>query len=490
MVCPNCGKELSDDATTCSNCGAAVSTYLSDEPPPPPTPRGVPPLSTTPPLAPLPKFVETTRDLRRSDAWRPRKDRVQEWIENGGWNHYAVLELPMDAPDSELRLRVAALGQTLEYWANDIDKDLQRLGGEGKRVYQQLIADLNDRPAYDRELVRRHRELKLSQFVDNFVQFTRGSSTLSPKAVWELLIENADKYGLSKDELNQAVEQLKQRGVLTAIDIAGHRVRTLAELKVICGDRAEPLVGVFNNGVLELWLRHIANEPEQVEMVRFLRAQNQGAPLVGARKWLQLIADDAGPGDSKLPAAGAQERIVTPPSPGKEASEKVVSLPRDPTIVTPLVKAPSPKPAGRVVDPEVKKPRIAQESPPKPKLWGQPVWLWVVIATATVVVLGFGFYFMWQLRPPEFVHIPLHPSEVVFRNEVKAFQNELPDRICAMVREASVDGQLSEADRRHIVNQVLLEKRSLESISKKVGGNIPVEVTEPRIATLINQCSR
>jgi hypothetical protein len=120
--------------------------------------------------------------------------------------------------------------------------------------------------------------------------------------------------------------------------------------------------------------------------------------------------------------------------------------------------------------------------------WGFSWQRWV-IGAAVAVGVSVVAYFIWLLRPPEFVHIPLYPSEVVLRGEILAYQDTLPDRICTMVQEASIKGALNEAEHVRIIRQVMSEKGALEAKIAKYG-SFPVKVTQTDALALITQCGK
>ena len=474
MICRNCGKEVAEGVTECHYCREPVTTTtgLSADPQPVPAPISGPTLPTMPSPEPAPKVGKITYGIGKSDDWRPKMERVRDWIDSVARNHYAVLELPVDASDSALQFRVAALEQMLETWALAIEAPLQQLSSAGKKVYRQLIADLNDRPAYNRDLVKRLRESNLSQFVDDFKRFTKGSLALSPQARWKLLIENARKHHLSHDELNQAVQKLKQREVITAIDIEGHEVRTLEELKVICHGQAKLLASVFEDETLELWLQHIADEPEQAAIVRLLRSQHSDAPIVGARKWLQLIADGVEP-----VSPAVESSVAPPPLPQR--------LERPPAVVRP--------PSLPRAEPRVPiEPKAPGEAPKRGTMHISTHQL--AIAAALVLgalIVGYQVYSFLLTRPPEPISIPLYPSELIINIEAKEFKADLRGRVCKMVENPSLYGLSSDATQRNVVTLILKERDSLASIAKKAGKNIPTEiaeVTDQKVEELISGC--
>lgn len=296
MTCSNCNSELLEGAKYCPTCQSPVQTTgLTDESPqeaarqPEPAPETVRITAQAEPLKPeVESKVEPVASPSRYDSktisWKPKKEQVRAWLSNT-LNHYEVLELDRTADDGTLQARITALDQALEAWSKDHDARLQELGRNGKSKFRHLRADLADRAAFDQEQARQTRRKAIETLEEKYWDLVKGSKILHTW-VWSSLQEAAAAEGLSRAELEQVVQRLKERGIKTGLNIDGQDARTLDEIREACGGQGEKLVEVFQNGELENWLQLASRETGQAARVSELRQKYRFDALVGAQMWL------------------------------------------------------------------------------------------------------------------------------------------------------------------------------------------------------------
>jgi len=194
------------------------------------------------------------------------------------------------------------------------------------------------------------------------------------------------------------------------------------------------------------------------------------------------------------PQPPPQERTVPPPPPppppppspppAAQAEAEPDATVREARREAPAPPAPAVQPAPQPTPPPAPA-APAPAGPPAHLLIGR----WLIGAAATVAVL-YVAYFIWQLRPPEYVHVRLHPSETILQRELRTFQQELPDRICEAVREASQDGSFSVADRLGVLNYTLAEQDALNALFRRSNTRAPGALwRRDRVMTVIERCS-
>ena len=114
---------------------------------------------------------------------------------------------------------------------------------------------------------------------------------------------------------------------------------------------------------------------------------------------------------------------------------------------------------------------------------------WLLIALGLVAVL-YVAYFVWQLRPPEYTYVPLHPSEAILLREVRTFEQELPSRVCEMVREARPDGAFTVSERLGVLNRVMVEHAALSVLFKRnLNASDPLDLQREEVLRMIDRCA-
>lgn len=157
--------------------------------------------------------------------------------------------------------------------------------------------------------------------------------------------------------------------------------------------------------------------------------------------------------------------------------------PAPPGAVLPAAASPNPAPATTAA-----KPAVAEPAAAKTGVSAQvAITRWLMWVAGIVAVL-YVAYFIWQLRPPEYTRVPLHPSEAVMTKEIKVFQQELPARVCGAVRDASGRGAFTAGDRLVVVNRLMAEIDTLNNVLKNA--NVPRQVDYGRneLLGMIDKC--
>jgi len=168
-------------------------------------------------------------------------------------------------------------------------------------------------------------------------------------------------------------------------------------------------------------------------------------------------------------APGEQKPPVEAPAPAETKPKEPQAAPAPKTAPAP---APAPAPPAAPAGPVSRKPVVMR----------------LILGVAGAAVVLYLAYFIWQLRPPEYTRLPLHPSETVLQKELRDFRAELPDLICTRVRELSEDGVFSAADRANIVNHALADRAALATFFKNSGSRLTVDLKSEEVLGMIQKC--
>jgi len=273
MTCSNCNSELPEGTKYCPTCQTPARTTGLTEDSPHEAARPLESASQT--HRPPPQSMESnarvalenavTRDPSVEVRWLDRQ-RIREWADNR-LNHYDALGLDRNADEQVLQSRIAALDRALEQWSKDHDAKLQEAGKEGKRQFQRLKAAFGDRAAYDRQLAQDDRRRTIEDLVRRTLDDVKTSGLLKWSA-WERLQRQARDKGLDSADLDQALQSLRDNGVQTELLIEGQAVRSLDDLRKVCGGQGERLIEVFYGGKLEQWLKDYFPTERFEELVR------------------------------------------------------------------------------------------------------------------------------------------------------------------------------------------------------------------------------
>jgi actin-like ATPase involved in cell morphogenesis len=185
----------------------------------------------------------------------------------------------------------------------------------------------------------------------------------------------------------------------------------------------------------------------------------------------------------------APEPVSTPTS-AREPTPTAVPQPSPPEPPPPPPAAVSPPAASPAPAPPTAaaKPAVAEPVAVKTGISAQVAITRWLMGVAGLVAALYVAYFIWQLRPPEYTRVPLHPSETVMAKEIKAFQQALPERVCVVVREASGRGTFNAGDRLVVLNRLMGEIDALNSVLKNASIPHQVDYGRKDLLGMIDQC--
>jgi hypothetical protein len=216
------------------------------------------------------------------------------------------------------------------------------------------------------------------------------------------------------------------------------------------------------------------------------KARDFASALGGA-----LPAFPARPATSGNGSAGSPNPATRGPSKvrpvfrGSDLADGVGAVPTGPpdTTTPPFPRIPTGGTARVITVPPafVTAPEVAIPQPPR----SFPV-KWALVGGGSLILLWLS-YFIWQLRPPEFVHVPLLGSVEVLDREAKAFRETLAPRICSLVTEDALRGPLTPATRARTAKRIAEEKAALDQLRDSVG--LPaVALSDDEVRNAIIQC--
>jgi hypothetical protein len=323
MVCQNCQQEVQQETLFCPHCGDArrVQTSLRVDTHPSPQPLRMvvaeetqtglsfnsgqaprfAPEPSAPPVAPrAPQQVQSG-----STSWNPQAKAVEMWALTRALDHYEVLNADENMSDDELRGRVAVLRKRLKAWENHAtDAKLQEVGRAGNTRLDELEKAFTDRPAYN-QAVKVERHLRAVNRIRKKAFDAGANDKILQSDEWNSLKRAARDEGVTKEEIEGIILELKQQGVLTGVTVAGQEVRTLLELRTACNGRSRHLVEVIWNDELAHWLELACDERELAEKTRQIKAEYEEDRQLGAQLWLWMVGEKR----LILPSSNGEEEI-------------------------------------------------------------------------------------------------------------------------------------------------------------------------------------
>jgi hypothetical protein len=218
--------------------------------------------------------------------WSPTKVKIKAWCLERTLNHYEVLDLAEDASEAEIQLRHELLSKRLDQFANSgSDGSLQELGHEGKKRLLDLKVDLKDRATYG-NLIRREKHERSVEKIRKEARAAVEKDNVLEQDEWQYLCRIARDEEVSREELEEIILEIKQRGVLTGLSVADQEVRTFDQLKETLRGRAHHLVPVMWNGELERWLNLACQKAALAQQAATLKEEFGSQKLLGAQIWL------------------------------------------------------------------------------------------------------------------------------------------------------------------------------------------------------------
>lgn len=228
----------------------------------------------------------------RRGGWIPKRAQVEAWGIKKELNHYEVLELDGETPDEALTEHIKILEKRLDKWAGDpMDAGLQKIGSVGLNRLFELKRDLADRAAYNLQVKQESHASALRKVRAVATQCVEKDKVLQWNEWKFTLLPLAEEEGVSRDELEAIIGELKTGGALTGINIAGREVRTALELKDVCDGDGDPLVEVLWNGELERWLEDVSLKKELADEARLVKAQYADNKKSGAQRILWKLSE-------------------------------------------------------------------------------------------------------------------------------------------------------------------------------------------------------
>jgi hypothetical protein len=310
MQCQHCGRSLPDEKAGCPSC-RQEENRASPTAPDEVSAHSASSLTELPPMEtsvavgkpPAPK-PDTAPDepptLIRVKGWVPRRERVEAWGVRKELNHYEVLDLGGNEPDELVAQRISLLERSLNKWASDpMQYELQKIGSSGQvRIYD-LKQALRDRPAYD-ALLQQEKHLAALKRVHEAITQCVKDDILQWNEWKFILLPKAEEEGVGRQELEAILREMKARGVLTGLELAGSEVRTILELKDVCQGKGQALVEVIWNSKLEAWLARAALRRDLADEARLVKEEYKDNRESGAQRMLWRMNEKvfilAGPG--------------------------------------------------------------------------------------------------------------------------------------------------------------------------------------------------
>jgi hypothetical protein len=104
---------------------------------------------------------------------------------------------------------------------------------------------------------------------------------------WKFVVlPKAEEEGISRQELEEIIKEMKARDVLTGLEIANSEVRNILELKDLCDGKGDYLIDAIWNSKLEDWLERAALRKDLAEEVRLVKEQYADNRAAGAQRVL------------------------------------------------------------------------------------------------------------------------------------------------------------------------------------------------------------
>jgi len=239
---------------------------------------------------------------KEKPRWVPSRDRVEAWAVARSLSHYEVLEVDQSTEDAVIEERKVVLDSALERWAMDMmDANAQRIGNRGKDRLFDLQEAFKDRASYDLELqaekrrsaLRSVREVIEQCLKDQILQWNEWKFIVLPKA---------EDEGITREEVEAILDEMRARGFLTGLRLADREVRTILELKDSCQGEAGQLVDSIWNDTLEVWLEQCAARKDLADEVRLVKEEYREQKLSGAHRILWKM------NERRLVLAGRSEK--------------------------------------------------------------------------------------------------------------------------------------------------------------------------------------
>jgi hypothetical protein len=243
--------------------------------------------------------IQTNNEPRRSTTggaaakpekekprWVPSRERVEAWAVARSLNHYDVLEVDQSTDDAVIEERNVALDRSLERWAMDMmDANAQRIGNRGKDRLFDLKEALKDRASYNLELQLEKQQSSLRSVREVIEQCLKDQSLQWNE--WKFIVlPKAEEEGITREEVEVIMDEMRARGALTGLRISDREVRTILELKDLCQGEASGIVDVIWNGELEVWLEQGAARKDLADEVRRVKEEYEDTRLSGAHRIL------------------------------------------------------------------------------------------------------------------------------------------------------------------------------------------------------------
>lgn len=304
MTCQKCGSDVRSGMKFCTRCGEVLGeqTGLSVATKPAPgaafiVAEAETGLSTEGSKR-EPAAVHPVSQARRSvsappaTTWQaPGKEKLKAWAIELSATHYELLDADESLPDIELNNRIEVLSARIERWANNpADSTLQTIGQAGQKRLLDLTKALSVRANYHEAL-----KVELHERGVERIRKRVGESVKDDRVLqwdeWLSLLRSAPDEGVSRQELEEIIRELKQKGILTGVTVNGQEARTLLELRNACNGRSQHLVDVMWNGELERWLQLACNEAEFAASVRVLKEEYPQNKRLGAQIWLWGVGE-------------------------------------------------------------------------------------------------------------------------------------------------------------------------------------------------------
>ncbi|MEO0247998.1 MAG: hypothetical protein ABIN58_00360 [candidate division WOR-3 bacterium] len=292
MKCHSCMQELAQGARYCPSCGQAISLSLDK--------GGNAEIEQASGLsvAESAQTGITVDKLHQEEAiagtnarpreWNPKKEKVKGWASKE-LNHYEVLELDEEATDAEVAERIVALEARLEQWARILEADLQELGKEGQKRLYEMKEAMRDRARYNAEVKQDKHRRTVEEARKTAWEYARDG--ILQWYEWMSLRGIAQEKGLSEKELDEILQELEDHGVLTGITVAGRKVRTLEELRDVCGARGDDLVEAIWQEEMDRWLEHAINRKDLAIEVKAVKEQYRENKRLGTHIFLWTLGE-------------------------------------------------------------------------------------------------------------------------------------------------------------------------------------------------------
>lgn len=218
--------------------------------------------------------------------WVPSRDRVEAWAVIRSLSHYEVLEVDQGTEDTEIEERKLALDSALERWAMDMmDANVQRIGNKGKDRLFELNEALKDRASYNAEIQLKKQQSSLRS-VREVIEQCLKDKVLQWNEWKFIVIPKAEEEGVSREEVEIILEEMRGRGFLTGLNLAGREARTILELKDLCQGDASQLIDVIWDGTLEVWLEECAARKDLASEVQIVKMEYADKRSAGAHRIL------------------------------------------------------------------------------------------------------------------------------------------------------------------------------------------------------------